>query len=172
MDENSNKGLISSNTVLSAKEPLLEYLRVRFKQYRNTPLSMNELTEGYFGRIDKANYNQRWFFERSMKPQVRSGIKRLMRETGLHIYSIKKQGYVIVEKPSDFSWLIDEKSKRMEKIQILMASLRKDMDSTTYKYNLERFFGKAKITQEELNHIVKKKLVQAKIRRKRQRTYL
>jgi len=130
-------------------------------------LTVIDLTEGYFGIPKTDNeYKDRWLFSR-YKQRVAWGIRRLSHETGLHIFSINKQGYVILEKPSDFDKAIMDKTNKIRNLQEKISLLRSDIYSTTYATKIKLFFEQGKIlTMNEFNGLAKKKLLQAKIKKK------
>lgn len=152
---------------MKPEKDVLEYLRKMFRENRGKPLSITTLTEDFYGKPDKNDFRALYFFERRYKIKIQWAIRKLRVLTNLHIFNVRREGYIILENIEDFDWVIQAKVKLDVTLHDVIDNLMCDKENPLYKNKVKDFFeDKKTVTTEEFEKIAKTELLRSRARKR------
>jgi hypothetical protein len=152
------------------EKDVLEYLRNAFRENRGKPLNITTLTEDFYGKPDKNDFRALYFFERRYKIKIQWAIRKLRALTGLHIYKVRKEGYIVLENIEDFDWVIQAKVRLDATLRDVIDNLMYDKENPLYKTKVNEFFeDKKTVTTEEFEKIAKTELLRSRLKKRTQK---
>jgi len=141
------------------REDLIKFMIEKLRFNRGIPITTKEVTEEYFGKPNRYDYKDLFFFGIALRI-VGHTWKHVRKRTDLHVYRVKKKdknGIIVIENEEDFAEVITRKKKQKKEIEDLISQLEIDRISDIYKKRVNDFF-KVKVSAKEFNSIAKKRL--------------
>lgn len=141
------------------REDLIDFMVEKLRRSRGIPITTKEITEEYFGKPNRYDYRDLFFFGIASQI-VGHAWKHVKRRTGLDIYRIKKNGrngIMVIEEEGDFNEVIVRKRRHIKDLNDEINQLEIDKISDRYRNKVESFF-KMKVDIETFNNIARERL--------------